>query len=45
MSLVTGLALALGIVMLSATALTAFGIFLRNRDAREQERQGRLSHG
>ncbi len=41
MSLVTGFALGLGIVVLSAAALTALGIYLRYRDAREQERTER----
>ena len=43
MSLVTGFVLALGIVVLSAAAMTAFGVYLRNRDTREQERQRPLS--
>ena len=45
MSVVTGFALGLGIVVLSAGALTAFGIYLRYRDAREQERAERSTQG
>ena len=45
MSLVTGFAVAVAIVVLSASALTALGIYLRFRDAREQEQPDRLRHG
>ena len=44
MSLVTGLALGFAIVVVSSAAMTAFAIYLRNRDVREQERRERLTH-
>ena len=39
MSLVAGLAVGLGIVILTAVGMTAFAIYLRSRDAREHERR------
>ncbi len=42
MSLVTGLAVGLGIVILTAIGMTAFAIHLRNRDIREQTGRQRV---
>jgi hypothetical protein len=45
MSLVTGFAVGVVIMLLSASAITAFGVYLRYRDSREQEPPERLHHG
>ena len=39
MSLVAGLVVGLGIVIVTAIGMTAFAIYLANRDARELERR------
>ena len=43
MSLVTGLAVGLGIVILTAVGMTAFAIYLRSRDVREQDARQHVS--
>ena len=45
MSLVTGFVVALAIVVLSASAITAVGVYLRYRDSREQQSPEQSRHG
>ena len=45
MSLVTGFVVALAIVVLSASAITAFGVYLRYRDSGEQQPPEQSRHG
>jgi len=45
MSLVAGLAVGFGIMILGSIGMIFFAVYLRNRDAREEERQERLNRG